>query len=112
MLELQKVAAVRKKAYQKSRSGPLDVQKILGEVFVGRAWEVFHNARAQFPAVMEKIASEMARLISEGKLKGPISGEQLLWFLRSIGLDVRMKTRIQYYESGELKSLADKLKGR
>jgi len=44
-------------------------------------------------------------LVRQGKLKGPITAEQLLWLLRSLGINVRLETKIQVYESGELNRL-------
>ena len=38
------------------------------------------------------------------------TGEQLFGLLRQIGLDVRLDTKIQVLEHGELKSLADKFR--
>ena len=46
-----------------------------------------------------------------GQLQGQITGEQLYGLLRQIGLDVRLDTKIQVLEHGELKSVADKFKG-
>jgi DNA-binding TFAR19-related protein (PDSD5 family) len=56
------------------------------------------------------LEAELAKLVRDGKLKGPVTAEQLLWLFRSLSLDVRLDTKIQVYESGELKSLADKFR--
>jgi DNA-binding TFAR19-related protein (PDSD5 family) len=87
--------------------GPKDVLK---KRFVGRAWEVWYTAEAQYPEVMVRLADAMVSLIKAGKLSGPITGEQLYSFFRRLGLRVRLKTKIRIYEGGELKSIADKLK--
>jgi len=67
-------------------------------------------AAAQYPEPTRALEGELAKLVRQGKLKGPITAEQLLWLLRSLGINVRLETKIQVYESGELKSLADKFR--
>jgi len=88
----------------------LGPKEVLKKRFVGRAWEVWYTAEAQYPEVMVRLADAMVSLIKAGKLSGPITGEQLHSFFRRLGLRVRLKTKIRIYEGGELKSIADKLK--
>jgi len=85
-------------------------REILKTILVGRAWEVLDAGAAQYPEQTRMLEAELAKLVNEGKLKGPITAEQLLWLFRSLGMDVRLETKIQVYESGELKSLADKFR--
>jgi DNA-binding TFAR19-related protein (PDSD5 family) len=87
-----------------------DPEKVLKKLFVGRAWEVFHAAERQYPAIAQKVKEAFVQLFLQGKFKGPITGEQLLWFFRDLGLDVRLETKIRILESGELKTLAEKLR--
>jgi len=84
--------------------------EILNDVFYNRAWEVWSSAEKQFPTAIKKVEAVLVEIITSGKFKGRINGEELLWFLRRVGLDVRMKTKIRIYERGELKTIADKLK--
>lgn len=86
-----------------------DTRAVLDKVFVGRAWEIWGTAIQQFPTVMENLEEVMARLITSGDLKGPINGEQIYWLIRRLGLRVRLKTAIRVLESGELKTIAEKL---
>jgi DNA-binding TFAR19-related protein (PDSD5 family) len=85
-------------------------REVLKTILVGRAWEVLDAAAAQYPKPARMLELELAKLVNEGRLKGPITAEQLLWLLRSLGMNVRLETKIQVYESGELKSLADKFR--
>jgi len=98
---------------QKASDGkqPPSPREVLKTVLVGRAWEVLDAAERQYPAPTRALETELARLVRAGRLKGPITAEQLMWLFRRLGLDVRLETKIQVYESGELKSLADKFKG-
>jgi DNA-binding TFAR19-related protein (PDSD5 family) len=86
-------------------------REVLKTILVGRAWEVLDAAERQYPEPTRMLEGELARLVHEGRLKGPLTAEQLLWLFRRVGMDVRLQTKIQVYESGELKSLADKFKG-
>jgi len=86
-------------------------REVLKGILVGRAWEVLDAAERQYPEPTRMLEGELARLVREGRLKGPLTAEQLMWLFRRVGMDVRLETKIQVYESGELKSLADKFKG-
>jgi len=106
---MQKTLTARQKA--PSQTKEIDPAKVLENVFVGRAWEVYHAARLQYPRISEQILRELAALVQSGQLAGRISGEQLYGLFRQIGLDVRLETKIQVLERGELKSLAEKFRG-
>ena len=77
----------------------------------GRAQEVLRTAEAQYPSEMARIEAELARLIREGGIKGPITGEALFTLFRRLGLRVRLDTKITYFEKGRTKSLSEKIKG-
>jgi DNA-binding TFAR19-related protein (PDSD5 family) len=115
-LKRQRLAAMQKRITGKqlqaqAATNKPDPTSILQNVFVGRAWEVYYAAKRQYPRIAEQILQELAQLVQTGKLKGQINGEQLYGLLRQIGLDVRLETKIQVLERGELKSLADKFRG-
>jgi DNA-binding TFAR19-related protein (PDSD5 family) len=115
-LKRQRLAAMQKRIAGKqlqaqAATNKPDPTSILQNVFVGRAWEVYYAAKRQYPRIAEQILQELAQLVQTGQLKGQINGEQLYGLLRQIGLDVRLETKIQVLERGELKSLADKFRG-
>lgn len=110
LAEMQKSLAAKQER-SASANSQLEPSQILGRIFVGRAWEVYHAAMRQYPQVSEQIFRELAQLVKAGRLQGPITGEQLYGLLRQIGLDVRLETKIQVLEHGELKSIGDKFKG-
>jgi len=113
-LKRQRLAEMQRRitAKQQAQAAPARVepQQILERVFVGRAWEVYHAARAQYPGIADQVFQELAVLVQTGKLRSTITGEQLFGLLRQIGLDVRLDTKIQVLEHGELKSIADKFR--
>ena len=111
----QRLAEMQRKMSAKQQpeggTAKFEPAKILEKVFVGRAWEVYHAARQQFPAVADQVFRELAELVRSGRLRGQITGEQLYGLLREIGLDIRLETKIQVFDHGELKPLADKFRG-
>ena len=100
-----------KKQQETAGNNKTDLVSTLQKVFVGRAWEVYNAARRQYPHIAEQLFQELARLIQNGQVTGQITGEQLYGLLRQIGLDVRLETKLQVLEHGELKSIADKFRG-
>lgn len=88
-----------------------DPKETLKRVFVGRAWEIWRAAERQYPRVTEELAAILARLVKSGGLRGSVSGEQLYWLFERLGLRVRLETKIRILESGELKTIAEKLRG-
>ena len=104
LLELQ-----RRMATRQEKQKPFDSNKVLDSVFRGRAWEVFNEAKSQYPSELAQIEPTLLSLISEGKLT-EIDGEQLFALLRNIGLDVRLNTEIKVVSHGKTQSLSEKFK--
>ena len=112
-IKRQRLAEMQRSLAKKQEVKPtaFNSEEILRKIFVGRAWEVYSAARQQYPMVADQIFRELAMLVQSGRLRGQITGEQLFGLLRQIGLDVRLDTKIQVMEHGELKSLGDKFRG-
>ena len=112
-IKRQRLAEMQKSLAKKQEVKPktFNSEEILRKIFVGRAWEVYSAARQQYPTIADQIFRELAMLVQSGRLRGQITGEQLFGLLRQIGLDVRLDTKIQVMEHGELKSLGDKFRG-
>lgn len=83
---------------------------IVRRILSGRGEEVIETARRYYPAEIERLESNIAALVAEGRLKGPISGEELYAFLRRVGLAFSMDVKIRIKEHGELKSIEEKLR--
>jgi DNA-binding TFAR19-related protein (PDSD5 family) len=84
-------------------------QEVLDKIFRDRAWEVFNTASQQFPEAMSKVREVLVKLASSGRLT-EVTGEELYFFLRKLGVNVRLDTKINYASHGELKSLEEKMK--
>ena len=79
--------------------------KILGF----RGLEVLENAESQFPNETQMIVEKLSELIKTGEINESIDGGKLLTLFRSVGLNVRMATKINVEQDGKFVSLSDKL---
>ena len=91
---------------KKETKNPRDV--VLG--FLGfRGEEVLQNAENQFPLDTKSIITQLAQLIKTGELNEKMEGGELLSLFRSVGLNVRMNTKINVEKDGKFVSLSDKI---
>ncbi|MBA4454455.1 MAG: double-stranded DNA-binding protein [Nitrosopumilaceae archaeon] len=74
-----------------------------------RGEEVLQNAEAQFPNETKAVIGQLAQLISTGDFDETIDGGQLLSLFRTVGLNVRMQTKINVEQDGKFVSLTEKL---
>jgi len=75
-----------------------------------RGLEVLQNAEAQFPNETKIVVQKMAELISSGEVNEEIDGGKLLLLFRTVGLNIRMETKINVEQDGKFVSLSDKLR--
>ncbi len=74
-----------------------------------RGLEVLTNAESQFPNETKMIIDKLHELIKTGEITEILDGGKLLGLFRSIGLSVRMDTKINIQQDGKFVSLTDKL---
>ncbi len=74
-----------------------------------RGLEVLENAESQFPNETKIIIEKLSELIKTGEINEIIDGGKLLTLFRSVGLSVRMATKINIEQDGKFVSLSDKL---
>ena len=74
-----------------------------------RGLEVLQNAEYQFPKETQIIVLKLSELISSGDINEVLDGGNILALLRSVGINVRMKTKINVEKDGKFVSLSDKL---
>ena len=119
LLRQKRAAELRRKMLE-SKNKPATSQlippkptprEIVRKSLVGRGIEVLETARRQYPSEIAVLEENLAKLIEQGRLKGPISGEELYAFLQRAGLQFSMNTKIRIAEGGELKSIEEKLRG-
>jgi len=74
-----------------------------------RGLEVLENAESQFPNESKIIVEKLSELIQTGEIDEIIDGGKLLTLFRSVGLSIRMATKINIEQDGKFVSLSDKL---
>ena len=114
--ELEKLKAKRLAEMQKNLSSKQKPKKVTltpREIVVTklgfRGLEVLENAEYQFPRETQMVVLKLAELISSNQISEMLDGGHLLSLFRSIGIGVRMKTKINIEEDGKFISLSDKL---
>jgi len=85
-------------------------REIVRRILEGRGVEVLETARRHYPREVGQVEDTLANMIESGRLKGPVSGEELYSFLRRIGLMFSMDVKIRVKEHGELKTLEEKFR--
>ena len=75
-----------------------------------RGLEVLGNAEYQFPKETQIIILKLAELISSGSVTETLEGGKLLALFRGVGINVRMKNKINVEKDGKFVSLSDKLR--
>ena len=103
--EKEKIAALQKEQKDKKPSPREIVVKRLGY----RGLEVLQNAEYQFPKETQIIVLKLSELISSGEITEVLDGGNLLALFRAIGINIRMKTKINVEKDGKFVSLSDKL---
>ncbi|MCW3989997.1 MAG: hypothetical protein NWE88_07990 [Candidatus Bathyarchaeota archaeon] len=113
MLEFQRRMLQDEKAEEEpEKPAEPTPREILDGMFSGRAWEVYETAKIQYPTVMPQVEQALVEGIKSGKIRDRIDGESLFAFLRRLGLNVRLNTKIRYKEHGELKTIGQRIKER
>ncbi len=74
-----------------------------------RGMEVLQNAEYQFPNETKMVVDKLGELLQSGEINEEIDGGKLLALLRSVGINVRMATKINVEQDGKFVSLSDKL---
>ncbi len=74
-----------------------------------RGLEVLTNAESQFPNETKMVIDKLYELIKTGEINEILDGGKLLALFRSIGLSIRMDTKINIQQDGKFVSLTDKL---
>ncbi len=89
-----------------------DPHTYVKSILIGRGEEVLETARRSYPAEIAELETKLAALIQAGRLKGPVSAEELYSFLRKLGLYFSLDVKIRVSEHGRLTSLEEKLRDR
>ncbi|MGH9934385.1 MAG: DNA-binding protein [Nitrososphaerales archaeon] len=111
IIKAKKLLKMKKKITEEKPKPKTDRDLFIAQL-VDRGTEVLAAAEAQYPRETAMIVTKIAELIKNGELQSRISGGELLALFRTIGLRVRMNTKISIEEHGKLVSLSDRLKSK
>ena len=76
-----------------------------------RGLEVLENAESQFPKETKMIVEKLSELVKTGEINAnteSLDGGKLLALFRSVGLNIRMNTKINVEQDGKFVSLSDR----
>ena len=115
LAEMQKNISSRETAEETSESTKPTEEKItnprdeLIKQLGFRGLEVLTNAESQFPNETKMVIDKLYELIKTGEITETLDGGKLLGLFRSIGLNIKMDTKINIQQDGKFVSLTDKL---
>ena len=115
LAEMQKNISSREIAEETPESTKATEEKIVNprDVLIKqlgfRGLEVLTNSESQFPNETKMVIDKLYELIKTGEITEILDGGKLLGLLRSIGLNVKMDTKINIQQDGKFVSLTDKL---
>ena len=98
-----------------NESIPETPRDLLIQILGFRGMEVLENAESQFPNETKMIVEKLSELIKSGEINPSeenIDGGKLLALFRSVGLNIRMATKINVEQDGKFVSLSDKFSNR
>ena len=113
LAEMQKNISLKQesdKTEEKIEEKPSETPRdFLIKVLGFRGLEVLENAESQFPNETKLVVGKLSDLIKSGEIAETLDGGKLLALFRSIGLNIRMATKINVEQDGKFVSLSDKL---
>lgn len=74
-----------------------------------RGLEVLEAAERQYPAQAPPVVDELGWMVMHGQLPGGLDGGGLLYVFRSVGINVRLNTKISVEQDGRMVSISDRL---
>lgn len=112
LAEMQKNISFKQNTQKQSDVKPKEKKtprEVLVPILGYRGLEVLQNAESQFPNETKIIVEKLSELINTGEINEVIDGGQLLQLFRSVGINIRMQTKINVEQDGKFVSLSDKL---
>ena len=109
LIKARKLRELRKKLTEKPVENNPDRNLVISRLY-DRGIEVLTLAENKYPNQIKSIIKEIADLLRNNSISGNISGGDLLWVLKRVGMPVDIKTSISISKDGKLMSLTDKLK--
>ena len=119
LAEMQKNISIKRNVESNpepiNESNPETSRDLLIKILGFRGLEVLENAESQFPNETKMIVEKLSELIKTGEINEnteSLDGGKLLALFRSVGLNVRMDTKINVEQDGKFVSLSDRFSGK
>ena len=113
LAEMQKnIASKQQPEEDPQKEKPPTPREVLLKTLGYRGLEVLQNAESQYPSETKIVVEKLAELLESGEINEEIDGGKLLVLFRSVGINVRMDTKINVEQDGKFVSLSDKLAGK
>ena len=110
LAEMEKNIAIKQKQEEITpQEKQLTAREVLVKNLGYRGLEVLQNAESQFPSETQIVVEKLGELLTSGEINEEIDGGKLLVLFRSVGINVRMETKINVEQDGKFVSLSDKL---
>jgi DNA-binding TFAR19-related protein (PDSD5 family) len=109
LAEMKKNISQMQKDQQKPQEQKVSYRDLLVKKLGYRGMEVLQNAEAQFPDESKLVIEKLGQLIHNGEISDDIDGGKLLALFRSVGINVKIATKISVEQDGRFVSLSDKL---
>ena len=111
LAEMEKNIAIKQKQdnTSDSKDSQLSARDTILKKLGYRGLEVLQNAESQFPNETKTVVEKLGELLNSGEIDEEIDGGKLLALFRSVGINVRMQTKINVEQDGKFVSLSEKL---
>ena len=111
LAEMEKNIAIKQKQdnTSDSKDSQLSARDTILKKLGYRGFEVLQNAESQFPNETKIVVEKLGELLNSGEIDEEIDGGKLLALFRSVGINVRMQTKINVEQDGKFVSLSEKL---
>ena len=111
LAEMEKNIALKQQVEDSSETKPTPTspRDLVLQRLGYRGQEVLQNAEYQFPNETKIVVEKLGELLESGEIDEEIDGGKLLALFRSVGINVRMQTKINVEQDGKFVSLSEKL---
>ena len=110
MMNVAKQEKIKKELELKNKKSKITDKEIFRSYLYDRGEEVLTLAENQFPFETMMIVKKLTELIKNGEINNKISGGELLTLFRTVGLNIRIDTKIKIEDHGKYVSFGEKLK--
>jgi DNA-binding TFAR19-related protein (PDSD5 family) len=111
-LRAKKMVELRRRmaAAEKPKPRVASSRDVLVSRLVDRGLEVLETAERYYPEKTSLVVDKLAEAIRSGSITGFVSGGELYWLFRQLGMRFQIPTSIHIEQDGKLVPLTERLK--